>query len=218
MHAPADLRAAFDGIRLVSWDVDGTLYAPFPARVALLGRAARALLRGGGGRAYRGLAAFQRVRARLEAQRSPGRAPPAWAGERPGDGALRAAFEAELLLPALAAVGPRPGAETALAALAGAGLTQVAFSDYEAEPKVRALGLARHFAGFYAGERDGRPKPSPAVLGRIAREHGLGAAAMLHVGDRVDTDGAAAAAFGCRALILGRDFRDLASLARAVDR
>jgi FMN phosphatase YigB (HAD superfamily) len=216
----ADLPAVFRGIRLVSWDVDGTLYAGGAARVALMGGLAAMVLRGRGGRAWRQVAAFRRMRARLDGQRDPtgGRPAPAWARERPGDRELRAGFEEELLLPALAAVGPRRGVGAVLAGLEAAGVRQVAFSDYEAEAKVRALGLERRFAGFYAGEALGAPKPSPLGLQRIARDHGVAAAQMLHLGDRVDTDGAAAAAFGCRALILGRDFRDFRALAAALGR
>jgi FMN phosphatase YigB (HAD superfamily) len=93
---------------------------------------------------------------------------------------------------------------------------QVVFSDYEAEAKVEALGLSRYFAGCYAGETLGAPKPSAEGLRAIARDYQLAPAQLLHVGDRVDTDGAAADGFGCRSLVRGRDFRDFAALRAAL--
>ena len=103
-----------------------------------------------------------------------------------------------------------------LALLAARGLVQVVFSDYVSENKLRALGLLGHFAACYAGELAGAPKPSPAVFGLIAQDFGVSPEQMIHVGDRVDTDAAAGAAFGCRTLILARDFPDFGSLARSL--
>ncbi len=200
---------ALDGIRLVSWDVDGTLYRPLAARLAIARRFAFAWLTGDGPRLLRGMRAFQRARARLSAQRG-GKG----ASEPPAPDPLRQSFERELLFPALAAIGPRAGIRELLAALGARGLIQVAFSDYPCEEKIRALGLAAHFAGFYAGETLAAPKPHPAALARIAADFSLTATQMLHIGDRLVTDGAAAAAFGCRALIFGRDFADFRRLAQ----
>jgi HAD superfamily hydrolase (TIGR01549 family) len=128
----------------------------------------------------------------------------------------REAFERELLFPALASIGPRPGVPEVLARLATRGLTQVVFSDYPAEQKLRALGLDGHFARCYAGETLAAPKPSPTGLRAIARDFSLAPGEVLHIGDRPETDAAAAEAFGCRSLILGRDFPDFRTLARAL--
>jgi FMN phosphatase YigB (HAD superfamily) len=46
----------------------------------------------------------------------------------------------------------------------------------------------------------------------IASDFRVPAASILHIGDRAETDAAAARAAGCRCLILGRDFRDFGSL------
>jgi FMN phosphatase YigB (HAD superfamily) len=199
---------ALDPIRLISWDVDGTLYRPLPVRLAIARRLAVACLTGDGPRVVRGIRAFQRARARLEAQRA-GRD----LGEAPPDPA-REAFERELLLPALTSIGPRAGVRALMADLQARGVPQVAFSDYPSEEKIRALGLRPHLAGFYAGETLAAPKPSALALARIAADFSLAAAQILHIGDRADTDGAAAAAFGCPSLILGRDFADFSALAR----
>jgi FMN phosphatase YigB (HAD superfamily) len=206
IHGRTDLT----GVRLVSWDVDGTLYQPLAVRLAIALRFGAACLAGRGPRLYRAVAAFQRARSRLEQLRR-GDAP-----ATPAADPERSAFERELLLPALASVGPRPGVAEVLGILAARGLVQVAFSDYPAEEKIRALGLERSFVAFYAGETRGAPKPSPAVLAAIGADFSVSPGQMIHIGDRLDTDGAAAAAFGCRALILGRDFRDFSALARTL--
>jgi len=200
------------GIRLVSWDVDGTLYRPVALRLAIAVRFGAALLSGRGPHLYRAVVAFNRVRARLDQLRAGAALPPAPAD--PG----RSAFERELLFPALTTVGPRPGVREVLTELAARGLVQVVFSDYAAEEKLRALGLEGRFAACYAGEALAAPKPSPAGLLAIARDFALAPTQLLHIGDRLDTDGAAAAAFGCLVLLLGRDFPDFRNLARALRR
>jgi FMN phosphatase YigB (HAD superfamily) len=215
------------GVRVVSWDVDGTLYPLGGLRRAIVRRMAAAWLRGAGPRAWRGLQAWRRARARLEARRrGPGMGDGRedLGGDLPGreapaeEVAARALFEEELLLPALATVGPRPDVGAVLHRIAGWGLQQVVFSDYAAEGKLRALGLSRYFAGCYCGEALGAPKPSAEALRKIARDFQVTPAQMLHIGDREDTDGAAAAGFGCRSLVLERDFRDFSTLAASLCR
>jgi HAD superfamily hydrolase (TIGR01509 family) len=206
---------SLSGIRLASWDVDGTLYRPLAVRWEIGRRLLAAGLSGGAGRSWRGLVAFRAARARLARLR---RAPLPDESGLPdrGDGrdGARAAFEQDFVLPALAAIGPRPGAGEVLALLAERGLRQVVFSDYVAGDKLRALGLSAHFSAVYAGELAGAPKPSPVMFRRMARDFGVTPEQVLHIGDRPDTDGIAAAAFGCRVWILGRDFQDFRSLAR----
>jgi FMN phosphatase YigB (HAD superfamily) len=89
---------------------------------------------------------------------------------------------------------------------------QVVLSDYEAGYKLRGLGLERYFERVYAGERMGCFKPSPAPYFRILEDYGLGSECLLHIGDRADTDGAGAAAAGCRSWVLGKDFRSFGEL------
>jgi len=64
-------RLPLDGIRLVSWDVDGTLYRPLALRAAMTLRLGRACLTGRGPALLRGVRAFQRARAQLDARRGP---------------------------------------------------------------------------------------------------------------------------------------------------
>ena len=214
LAGPRIERISLAGIRLASWDVDGTLYRPSALRWAMGWRLLSSCLSGGGRRTYRGLRAFQAARSRLERLRGRPATVPEAGSDHPADEGPRADFERDLLEPALAAIGPRPGVADVLALLNRRGLVQVVFSDYRAEGKLRALGLTAHFAASYAGERLAAPKPSPVALWQIARDFAVRPEEVIHIGDRVDTDGAAAAAFGARGVILGRDFVDFPALAR----
>jgi FMN phosphatase YigB (HAD superfamily) len=96
--------------------------------------------------------------------------------------------------------------------LAAKGIPQVVLSDYEAAYKLDSLGLTGQFASVYAGVRLGFVKPSPFGFHRAAADYEIPTASLLHIGDRVDRDNAAARAAGCQCLILGRDFRNFDAL------
>jgi len=113
---------------------------------------------------------------------------------------------------AIAKTGPRPGVKSVLTKLRHRRIPQVVFSDYQADAKLQALGLAEHFDAVYTGEDLGFVKPHAAVLEKIAVDFSVPIDSVLHVGDRADRDEAAARAAGCRCLILGRDFRTFQSL------
>ncbi len=115
---------------------------------------------------------------------------------------------------AIQRTGPRPGVVDLLAFFAAKGLTQVILSDYYSDYKLEALELQNYFRSVYAGESLGFIKPSPRGLERIALDCGHPTRQLLHIGDRDETDGAAARAAGCQSLILGRDFRDFSGLLR----
>jgi len=197
-------------VRLVTWDVDGTLYSTRRVAWRLLDAVVRSHLRGRGSAARAELGALRRYQRLTEAHRATGGA----LGEehRRIDRQALLRLEERWYRPAIARTGPRPGAREALAFVRGREIPQVASSDYLADYKLEALGLAGFFAATYAGETLGFVKPSPRGFERIATDFGIPTAAVLHIGDRPDTDGAAAAAAGCRALILGRDFRSFSEL------
>ena len=195
----------------MSWDVDGTLYSVARLKWQLAGMLLREVA-GGRGRAARGeLAALRRHREKVEGARSGGGV----LGEAFGRGAGREALldlEVRWYGRALARTGPRAGVVRLLSFFAARGVPQVALSDYRAEYKLGALGLEDRFASIYAGESLGYVKPSPRAFERIASDFRAPVAGILHIGDRADTDGAAARAAGCQCLILGRDFRGFDSL------
>lgn len=173
------------GVAAVSFDVDGTLYSDrfLGTRVVL-----EAIRRGS-----------PRDLHRLRNRRDPS-----------SDFAARLAAEARILLPAIRRRGPRSGVVELLDRLRPR--TLVAVSDFEPEAKLEALGLRGYFERVYAAERTGALKPDPRVFHAVLADLGIPASALLHVGNRADTDGGAARAAGCRALILGADFTSFREL------
>jgi putative hydrolase of the HAD superfamily len=89
---------------------------------------------------------------------------------------------------------------------------QVILSDYDADYKLEGLGLGEYFDRAYSGERIGSFKPNSVPFSRILEDYGIEPEHLLHIGDRVDTDGAGAAATGCPSLVLLKDFRSFGHL------
>jgi HAD superfamily hydrolase (TIGR01509 family) len=118
---------------------------------------------------------------------------------------------------AIEKIGPRPGLQRLLTQLSQT-TTQVALSDYQAGHKLEALGLRNHFTAVYSGEDFGFLKPNPKLFQLIASEFKINTSSILHIGDRVDTDRAAAEAAGSACLILGRDFQNFRALAMQMER
>ena len=199
-------------IKVVSWDVDGTLYSLGRMKWQLTCLFMREVGYGRGLAACKELAALRRYRAKIDAA-------------RPAGGALGVELQ-ETCRPALLNVeqhwygrairqtGPRAGVTELLTFFSERDIPQVTFSDYQAEYKLESLGLADRFASTYAGECLGFVKPSPVGFERIATDFGIPTDGLLHIGDRADMDGAGASAAGCRCLILGRDFRSFDALLR----
>jgi FMN phosphatase YigB (HAD superfamily) len=116
----------------------------------------------------------------------------------------RRAAEGRVLIPVLRRIGPRPGVVELLERLRPR--TVVAVSDFEPAARLDALGLRSFFDRIYAAERHGALKPDPRVFEAVLADLRVPPSALLHVGNRADTDGDAARAAGCQALILGEDF------------
>lgn len=201
-----------DETRLVSWDVDGTLYSVARLKWRLAGMLLGEAAGGRGAAAWRELAALGRRRARVEAARAAGGTLGEAAGDEDFGRRELPDLEVRWYGRAIKSAGARAGVVDVLSFFAARGVTQVAVSDYPADYKLEALGLAGRFASIYVGESLGYVKPSPKAFELIARDFGVPAAGILHIGDREDADGAAARAAGCRCLILGRDFRGFDSL------
>ncbi|MYB31058.1 MAG: HAD family hydrolase [Acidobacteria bacterium] len=179
MTATEPGRTPLAGITAVSFDVDGTLYSDRFLRTRVAWEAIR---RG----SLRDLGTLRNRR-------------------DPASGAAaRLAAEARILIPVIRRLGPRPGVAELLERLHR--YTLVAVSDFDPEARLEALGLRGVFERVYAAERHGALKPDPRVFHAALADLGIPAAALLHVGNRADTDGAAARAAGCRVLILGREF------------
>jgi len=122
----------------------------------------------------------------------------------------------EALCRSLAAVGPRPDARAALQSLVDAGLSIAVVSDYRVPEKLHALGLDDlPWSALVAGEEEGALKPWPRAFLRAAERMGLAPDAIVHVGDRADTDGEGARRAGMECLLVD-DKRTLREIARAL--
>ena len=204
------MRAALDlnTIKVVSWDVDGTLYSTRQLKWRIVARFIAEVAAGRGASAWRDLVTLRRYRARVEAVRSH--------GGNPGDAPATA--ERRWYDPAIARAGPRPGVREGLDWFSARRIPQVIVSDHDAAAKLEVLGLAHYFTSRYCGAASGCVKPSPKLFERVMKDFNIEPHELLHIGDRADTDGAGARDAGARCLILGRDFRDFRALAAALAR
>ena len=190
------------GIRLVSWDVDGTLFsylrivAPMTRLVAQAGAAE------GWGYVARQVDQAWQFHRSVERQRCERNSAVQPAPLERFASAV--AWERELLDRALSAIRPRRRAVALMDELAAAGVAQVALSDFECASKVRRLRLDPYLAKTYSCESLGFWKPSPVPLARIQRDFGIMPDQHLHIGDRPDADGAACVANGCRFMPIDR--------------
>ena len=100
------------------------------------------------------------------------------------------------------------------ATLASVALPRAVVSDYDADEKLRRMGLDHGWTTVVSCERLGALKPLPDGLIAAAEAMGVEPSQILHIGDRADTDEAMAKAAGARCWLLGRDFRSWSELGR----
>jgi FMN phosphatase YigB (HAD superfamily) len=194
-------------VRLLIFDVDGTLYDQGCLQRRLLPRlAAYCLLHPmQGWRTVRVLSAWRRSLERL--RRGKGRLPiPGTQMEATvrATGLSVAAIEGVLNRWFHAAPLPllgkcvRPGLVELLDEAARRGVPCAVFSDYEATAKLDAMGLAGRFQAVISAS-DSRVqayKPDPTGIGVLLDQFGVAPAGALYLGDRLDIDGEAARAAG----------------------
>ena len=204
-----------DQLRAVVFDVDGTLYRQSPLRRAMFLR----LLRMAAGHPIEGWQTFRTLQAYRHAQEhlrhgcdgDIATAQIAFASKRaktePASVMTRVQrwMEQEPLstLPSCAYA----GLPEFLAACQGAGLRLAALSDYPADAKLQALGIADHFELVLCAQAPEVNvfKPNPRGLQVVLEKMGVDRHECLYVGDRADVDAAAAAAAGMACVILTRD-------------
>jgi FMN phosphatase YigB (HAD superfamily) len=196
------MRDGMSGIRLVSWDVDGTLFSYLRAMAVIIPPVLHRAARTGWAQTAQEIhdaIVFHRT---VERQR---RTPDSIVVE-PELERFRTIVEVEntMLDSALRIMHPRSRALSLLRRFSAAGVTQVALSDFECEHKLMALGLHKEFAAAYSCRSLGFWKPSTIPLTRIQRDFGVLPSQHLHIGDRLDTDGAACARNGCRFELIDR--------------
>jgi putative hydrolase of the HAD superfamily len=208
---PSD--GAWEPIRAVLFDVDGTLYHQGPLRLLMAAElAALPLSRvslAEPPRVWRALRVFRRVREELRAAPRGGESLADLQFRVAAERAGVAAGELKLLVQEWMFGRPlrylrrcrRAGTEEFLGFLAERGIPAGAFSDYAATEKLAALGLAGRFEPVL-GATDPEVnafKPHPRGFLRACELWGVRPAEVLYVGDRpeVDAVGARAAGMAC---------------------
>jgi putative hydrolase of the HAD superfamily len=204
---PSFTASDWDGIRLVVFDVDGTLYRQRPLRL----RMARDLLLYTLSKRDPGvvtvLAKYRRIRERLadeqvadfervliaETAKASAHSPDTvraivseWIERRP--------------LPYLAAC-RYPNLPQLFAGLRRKGKSIGILSDYPAKEKLAALGLNADQIVSAGDDGVGLLKPHPRGLESLIVKAGVNASATMVIGDRADRDGVVARRAGARALI-----------------
>jgi len=202
-------RIDWDGIDLVVFDVDGTLYDQTRLRRRMLLELGIDCCRSRNLKTIRTLAAFRRCREELSRAR---------ADEDFSLLQYRITAERRQLHPAEVRamvrewIEDRPvaflascrfeGVAELFAAIGRRGKGVAVWSDYPAVRKLKALGLS---AGIVvASEEERRLKPDPAGLRRILSESGIPATRTLLIGDRAEHDGEAGRRAGVRVLLKRR--------------
>ena len=189
-----------EGIKLVSWDVDGTLY-PLPLLKLRFTWALALKVRAKGWKwSWETLQGMQGLHEWLDGQRARN----AGQVDRGEWEARREIFEREkaLFAEVLPLLPLRGRVLPLLEYFRQTGATQVSLSDLECEYKLRALRVERFFAGSFHSEGIGHWKPSPVPFRLLQERFGVRPEEHLHVGDRPETDGAGAKAGGCHFLLL----------------
>jgi putative hydrolase of the HAD superfamily len=223
-----DTRLDFDRLKVIVFDVDGTLYRQGPLRRAMLLRLLRTTVARPveGLRTLRALEAYRRAQEELR-----GRTSGAVAREQ-----IRLACERAKCDPAFVTacvdrwMEQEPldllqgcaysGLVEFLDACRARGLRIAALSDYPAAAKLRALGIAERFELVLCAQEPDVDvfKPHPRGLQVVLQRLGVFAHECLYVGDRAEVDAAAARAAGIPCVILtregsssGRDYTTVAS-------
>ena len=204
----------WDSIRVVSWDVDGTLYNIRRMKEQGVAILLASIFRGEFVSGCREIRALFRFRDRMREIRQAG-----------GDYSVKPDPHLRCLLleyssrwwaPATARVGLLKGVSEMIAALSERGIRQVVLSDYHSDAKLRVLGVHDAFEKVYAAEKIGYLKPSRAVFQHVFDDLGIEPHELVHIGDREDTDGIGARGSGATGLIIGQDFSDFRSLVKTL--
>jgi len=192
-------------IDLVTWDVDGTLYDMSLARADLLRSVFSSWNTEGVIQTAFDLLRMGRISRRMEKIRRLG-------------GVIRPAHRAQLdefvmlqsrhLVPSIGRVGCLEGVEALMDCFSQRGIRQVAFSDYPCREKLVALGLSDRFVGCHDAAGKGLLKPHREAYQRVFDVYGVTAERVLHIGDRIDSDGSAQA-LGCKVVVVGREVTSL---------
>jgi FMN phosphatase YigB (HAD superfamily) len=189
------------GIKVVSWDVDGTLFSYKRLALKLFSNAFKNICIAGWSSTVKNLREVFEFHRIVELQRL---------NESQVDATNLMRYkpaqecEKEALRIALDGLPPRSNVIRLIQEFAQNGIRQVALSDFECEYKLEALGIRKHFEKAYSCEEIGFWKPSPIPLLKVQDDFGALPEQHLHIGDRLSTDGLACERNGCEFLHVNR--------------
>lgn len=202
-----DAEIEWASVRLVIFDVDGTLYRQRPVRLRIARDLALDALRRLDLTPLRVLGAYRRVREAVGDAEIDGFEPVLIARTAEATRVSPAAVEAIVLK----WIERRPlrylraaryvGVKTLIAGLRRHGKTVAVLSDYPAVEKLAALGITADHILSAVDPDIGILKPHPRGILAAMAAAGVDAAATLFIGDRIDRDGAAAHRAGVRVII-----------------
>jgi HAD superfamily hydrolase (TIGR01549 family) len=198
-------------VTVVSWDIDGTLYDLHRLMSAFkldLFRRMLSLKWVAAWRDFFRLLQFKRFMDRVRKNQGDYAV-----GSVPNRSAI-AATQDEMYGRILPTIGELEGVRDLLEWFEGRGVRQVAFSDYRPSTKLSVLKLEVYFVAVYAGEDLGHLKPAREAFEAMLADLKVTPEELLHIGDRVDTDGAAAPIVGFQAAIIGHEFASAHALLR----
>ncbi|MBO9518181.1 MAG: HAD family hydrolase [Porphyrobacter sp.] len=218
------MRVDWSGIKLVIFDVDGTLYDQWPLRLDMARALVADSMRQRSFDTIRILSTFRKVRENLGDERSAGVSSEQFSRTAKDRGCsedhVRTVVERWIEQEPLSRLRRRRtrGASELFAALRRNGRTIAAWSDYPVEPKLSMLELQADLSVCSSDPAVNRFKPDPAGLQLILDRTATSPEEALVVGDRFDRDWEAARAISVPTLIRSfrkndrsptfRDFRD----------
>lgn len=196
-------------VKVISWDIDGTMYDLHRLMSAFKRDLFRRMLSREWVQAWKDffrLLRFKRFMDRVRKARGDYRVGPVPDRERIAE------TQDEMYGRILPQLGTIDGIRELLQWFEKRGFRQVVFSDYLASTKLTALQLDGFFSAVYAGETIGHLKPARETFDHIIEELGIEPEELLHIGDRLDTDAAAAPTVGYQAILLGGHYPSAAEV------
>jgi len=197
----------WEDIRLVVFDVDGTLYRQRPLRIRVARDVLLYTLLKRDLNVIAVLAKYRRIRERLSDEQVVdfdrvliAETATATANSTDKVRAIIAEWVEQRPLPYLTAC-RYPGVPQLFAGLRRNGKSIGILSDYPAKPKLIALGLTANHVVFAGDQGIGLLKPHPRGLESLIAAAGVKAHATVVIGDRPDRDGLVARRAGAHALI-----------------
>lgn len=190
----------FKTVKVVSWDIDGTMYDLDRLIAAYKRDLFRRMLSRGWIQAW--IDFFRLLKFKRYMDNIRRKAGSYAVGTVPHRSAIEETQQRmnEEILPR---IGLNSGVKALMDWVKAQGIKQVVFSDYRPSRKLKALGVSEYFEAVYAGEDLGHLKPGEASFKAIIREQGIEPHQLLHIGDRADTDGAASVQVGYQVAIIG---------------